>query len=852
MIRKMSFAVVFCAMFFLIAGYMPVAMAGPDDDVDTVYDYNINWVVQTGVGEITVEAQARYCPACNPNTSGDPNGTYITIYVKDTGGTLLASRKLVLQQPVNFHLNVVCKWQFVFSGLSVLPGQQVAVSADIYCSWCGHWYPPAKTLTIQGSNSSINYTGDLSALVGTSANVSATLVDAGTGSPLAGKIIVFKLNPPAPIATVSTVTNGSGVASTTMPIPLGALGGVYTMDTRFAGDAGYLPTSDQDPFQIIVNRPPIAEANGPYTGNEGSAITFDASGSSDPDGDALQFRWDFDGDGVWDTSWSSSPTAQNTWLDDYTGKVEVEVTDGKLYARDRASVTVLNVAPIADADGPYIGAEAGAVSFIASAIDPGADTLSYDWDMDNDGVFETAGQNPQYTWPDDYNGPVALRVSDDDGGVGYANSSVEVLNVSPMVKPRVIQMRYEAESFFDVFFDFTDVGQKDTHNAVLDWGDGQTGPGIVNEMNGQGTVSGDHTYADNGVYIIVVVVKDDDGGVGKSSLQIAVNNVPPKVEAGPDQTVTAGDLVVLGGSFTDPGWLDTHTASYDFGDGTSGAGVVVEENIPPDSTGTVSGGHTYFAAGEYTVTLTVADKDGGTGKDTLKVVTKAIAATNVKFTPQAVKKNDRNGDPWVMVTGSLPAPYVVKNIDPSTVKLNGVVPAVTNPKYGFTQPLADGSVVFMFKFDRAAVEAILSLGDAIVVTITGKVQYSNGTDTGLADFQGQDVIKVLENKKAAPALTQELVFAALPAYPQPCNPETWIPFKLASDVDVTIKIYSLAGNLVRTLDLGHKSAGSYIAQDKSAYWDGKNETGENVSSGIYFYTIRAGEFTATRKVLIVR
>lgn len=230
----------------------------------------------------------------------------------------------------------------------------------------------------------------------------------------------------------------------------------------------------------------------------------------------------------------------------------------------------------------------------------------------------------------------------------------------------------------------------------------------------------------------------------------------------------------------------------------------------------------------------------------------SIAATSVKFTPQAVKKNDRNGDPWVMVKGSLPAPYAVKNIDPSTVKLNGTVPAVTDPKYGFTQPLADGSVEFMFKFDRLAVEATLSIGDTVVVTITGKVSYNNGTDTGLADFQGQDIIKVLENKKAAPTLAQEFVFAALPAYPQPSNPETWIPFKLAQGSEVVVTIYDTGGRLIRSLALGYHSPGIYTSQSKAAYWDGRNEAGEDVSSGVYFYTIQAGDFTATRKLIIVR
>ena len=92
--------------------------------------------------------------------------------------------------------------------------------------------------------------------------------------------------------------------------------------------------------------------------------------------------------------------------------------------------------------------------------------------------------------------------------------------------------------------------------------------------------------------------------------------------------------------------------------------------------------------------------------------------------------------------------------------------------------------------------------------------------------------------------------ALLPNYPNPFNPETWIPYHLAKDADVTLHIYAVNGTLVRTLTLGHKSAGMYQNRSRAAYWDGKNAFGESVASGIYFYTLTAGDFTATRKMLI--
>ena len=92
--------------------------------------------------------------------------------------------------------------------------------------------------------------------------------------------------------------------------------------------------------------------------------------------------------------------------------------------------------------------------------------------------------------------------------------------------------------------------------------------------------------------------------------------------------------------------------------------------------------------------------------------------------------------------------------------------------------------------------------------------------------------------------------ALLPNYPNPFNPETWIPYQLAKPAAVTLTIYAVDGKLVRTLDLGHQPIGSYQNRSRAAYWDGRNAVGEPVASGVYFYTLTAGEFTATRKMLI--
>ena len=92
--------------------------------------------------------------------------------------------------------------------------------------------------------------------------------------------------------------------------------------------------------------------------------------------------------------------------------------------------------------------------------------------------------------------------------------------------------------------------------------------------------------------------------------------------------------------------------------------------------------------------------------------------------------------------------------------------------------------------------------------------------------------------------------ALLPNFPNPFNPETWIPYRLAGASDVKITVYNTNGVLVRQWDLGHKEAGFYTDKNDAVYWDGRNGGGQLVASGVYFYSLTAGDFTTTRKMLV--
>ena len=126
---------------------------------------------------------------------------------------------------------------------------------------------------------------------------------------------------------------------------------------------------------------------------------------------------------------------------------------------------------------------------------------------------------------------------------------------------------------------------------------------------------------------------------------------------------------------------------------------------------------------------------------------------------------------------------------------------------------------------------------------------SQAQDLTLTDTTSLRGIQFLEQLLAS-LIPKET--ALLPNYPNPFNPETWMPYQLAKDADVTLIIYAVNGQMVRRLVLGHQAAGMYQDRSRAVYWDGRNAFGEPVASGVYFYTLTTGDFTATRKMLILK
>jgi len=194
---------------------------------------------------------------------------------------------------------------------------------------------------------------------------------------------------------------------------------------------------------------------------------------------------------------------------------------------------------------------------------------------------------------------------------------------------------------------------------------------------------------------------------------------------------------------------------------------------------------------------------------------------------------------------------VLKSED-TGVRLNGFDVTVWHLPSGLALTDTTGNIAgdgrFSVTFVDFAVNHPLQVGDVLLISANGTASYQmepiryTVTSRDLAAGRvalGELVVRRIPSRSAL-----------LPNFPNPFNPETWIPFKLAQAADVQIQIYDVAGRLVRTLNLGKVDAGTYVSKAKAAYWDGKNYKGERVASGVYFYHIKAGQFTAVRRMVV--
>lgn len=203
----------------------------------------------------------------------------------------------------------------------------------------------------------------------------------------------------------------------------------------------------------------------------------------------------------------------------------------------------------AEAGGPYAGDEGAAISFDGSASsDRDGTVVAWEWDFDGDGVFEASGVTASHAFPDDGVYVVSLRVTDDSGEQDVDTAEVTVANLPPVVEAGPDQSLVEGDAATLVATTITDPGTADTHTATIDWGDG-TPPsaGVVDAATG--SVAGGHDYPDDGVFPVIVCATDDDGATACDGFTVTVANAAPVVAQDGDVDLSSWQVENVSTSF---------------------------------------------------------------------------------------------------------------------------------------------------------------------------------------------------------------------------------------------------------------------------------------------------------------
>ena len=355
----------------------------------------------------------------------------------------------------------------------------------------------------------------------------------------------------------------------------------------------------------VTNLPPVVEAGEDVTAGPGEPISFNGF-FTDPGGlDTHTIQWRF-GDGT-TAEGTLTPTHSYDAIGTYEVILQVDDDDGD-NGSDILLVTITNQPPTVELGDDATINEGDTFSREGNFSDPGSASWTGEVDYGAGEGYRPLDLTPEGTflleqvYLDDGIYTVTVLITDEEGLTGEASFQVIVNNIAPEVTLTGESSLSEGETFTGGG-SFIDPGA-DSWTATVDYDDGQgPEPLVLTEQ----TFTLEHLYPEDGIPAVTVCVTDDDGGEGCAVLTLTVENTPPSVAAGEDMTAETGEDVVFSGSYSDPGVEDTHTISWDFGDGETEGG-----NLTPT--------HVYSTPGTYTVTLTVTDDEGAAGSGSLTVV----------------------------------------------------------------------------------------------------------------------------------------------------------------------------------------------------------------------------------------
>jgi PKD repeat protein len=618
----------------------------------------------------------------------------------------------------------------------------------------------------------------------------------------------------------------------------------FTVEPYDGISYGALQTS---PTVTVINTPPVASAlaispTSPKKSDSliGSYTYSDAD--NDPQG-ISKVKWYKNS--VLQTAYTTLTVPSTTLVVGDSWYFTVEPYDGTNYGTLQTSpvVKVKNQSPVAKAGGSYSGAIGVPVSFTSSgSTDPDGNSLTYAWDFDHrngTGNVDSTEANPTHTYTEVGVYTVTLTVND---GIENSIPVTATVDIKVGVNGSVKLQGYTKNSA-NVTIEFRPVGK----TTVLKGVDTLLSNGNFNIL----------TDITPGVYDLIAKAKHYLKGRARSvNISSGLGNVVfsseiSGISAGElrggdcndDNAVTLTDFSMIAQSFGKTNVdIDINGDGFinilDFAILSTNFGCIgVDGRImkaPSENSAPGDGSNRQLKLYVY------ADKDPNMmlPGDEFNVLVKFDNADNLEgyflklhYDPHAIQIVSSSDGSFLKSnsTGN-PALFISKTQRDGIPEGNVILSScITNDNYG----VSGSGVVATLRFRLLQNSpSVISVQELNVIDNRGKFNNLSNREFNIRSIPNRTLL--------------------MPNYPNPFNPETWVPFELSEASDVKISIYNSVGQLVRTLNLGYKQSGFYTGKNNAAYWDGKNEAGEQVSSGIYFYNMKCGDFMATRKMIVLR
>jgi len=589
------------------------------------------------------------------------------------------------------------------------------------------------------------------------------------------------------------------------------------------GQTGYDTTT-----VLITNVPPDVDAGGDKTGGEGDTILFSAQ-VADPGSDNHTYLWNFE------PGFTGQDAAENyIFKDDGVYEVIITVTDDDGGTdRDTLTITVDNLPPVADAGGPYMSPVAESLTLTGSAEDPGVnDNLTFQWDLDADGLFEVEGQETARTYTDTGTYMIWLRVIDDDGGVDVDTGLVRIMADTPVISEIPDQTINEGENFTPIVLDLyvTDPYQSDDQLVWQFYGNNELFVTLENRI--LTTAAPDSEWT--GQEMVSLIVTDPKGFQDTTFVTFTVQpvNDPPEWISLPNYTFEEDDtlqiplsslLPLVNDVDDDPNDLWFWITGNEFIQwGIDSLNDALDLFAPTD----------WF--GQEELTFVVLDSSGYSDEIATQITVTGIPDPPYPFLlnyPLYASYTDWPDSlffDWHSTSDPDPGSFIYYEW---TMRIQGG--SSTTKKR--TANVQDTTFTF-FPDDE------LDRGTYLwwVKAYDESGHYRKTENLGII------IIRIISDVDDMLEITP-LEFNLLPNYPNPFNSTTKITYHLPENSQVRLAIYNSLGQEVHLLYEGLMEAGIHTTA-----WNGRNQAGMHVPTGVYLCRMVAGSHVFLRKMMLVQ